>query len=67
MYVCFDVCMYSGIGKPKPTSQDCSAGDNDVDVFRHIWDVAPCSLVDTDRRFRNAYCLRHQGNDASSP
>jgi hypothetical protein len=24
-------------------------------------DVAPCSLVDTDRRFRDAYCLHHQG------
>jgi hypothetical protein len=26
-----------------------------------FWDVAPCSLVDTDRRFRGAYCLHHQG------
>jgi hypothetical protein len=21
------------------------------------WDVAPCSLVETDRRFRDVYCL----------
>jgi hypothetical protein len=27
-------------------------------VFR---DVAACSLVDTDRRFRGAYCLQYQG------
>jgi hypothetical protein len=24
------------------------------------WDVAPCSLVDIDRRFREAYYLHHQ-------
>jgi hypothetical protein len=24
-----------------------------------FWDVAPCSLVDTDRRFGGASCLRH--------
>jgi hypothetical protein len=26
-----------------------------------FWDVAPCSLVDIDRRFGGAYCLHHQG------
>jgi hypothetical protein len=26
------------------------------------WDVAPCSLLDIDRRFRGAYCL-HQQSD----
>jgi hypothetical protein len=31
-----------------------------VDVF---WDVASCSLVDIDRHYRRAYCLRHQGNE----
>jgi hypothetical protein len=24
------------------------------------WDVAPCSLVEIDRRFRGAYSLHHQ-------
>jgi hypothetical protein len=28
-----------------------------------FWYVAPCSLVDTDRCFRGAYCLHHQGDD----
>jgi hypothetical protein len=28
-----------------------------------FWDVAPCSLVDTGRRLREAYCLQHQGED----
>lgn len=28
-------------------------------VFR---DVALCSLVDVDRRFRRDYCLHHQGD-----
>jgi hypothetical protein len=31
-----------------------------VTVF---WDDVPCSLVETGRRFRGAYCLHHQGND----
>jgi hypothetical protein len=25
-----------------------------------FWDLAPCSLVETNRRFRDAYCLHHQ-------
>jgi hypothetical protein len=31
-----------------------------------FWDVASCSLVDSDQRFRGAYCLHHQGNDGGS-
>jgi hypothetical protein len=27
-----------------------------------FWDVAPCNLVEIDRRFRSAYCLHHQGD-----
>jgi hypothetical protein len=30
--------------------------------FRVFWDVAPCSQVDIDRRFRVAYFLYHQGH-----
>jgi hypothetical protein len=26
------------------------------------WDVAPCSILEVDRRFRGAYCLHHQGD-----
>jgi hypothetical protein len=25
-----------------------------------FWDIAPCSLVEVDRRFRGAYCLHKQ-------
>jgi hypothetical protein len=31
-----------------------------------FWDIAPCSLVEVDRRFRCAYCLHHQGDDRRS-
>jgi hypothetical protein len=31
-----------------------------------LCDIAPCSLVEVDRRFRGAYNLQHQG-DVSSP
>jgi hypothetical protein len=24
-----------------------------------FWDVAPCSPVDTDQNFRDAYCIHH--------
>jgi hypothetical protein len=27
-----------------------------------FWDVAPCGLLQTDRRFRGAYCLHHRGD-----
>jgi hypothetical protein len=27
-----------------------------------FWDLAPCSMVGSDRRFRDAYCLHHEGN-----
>jgi hypothetical protein len=27
-----------------------------------FWDIAPCSLVESDPRFRGTYCLRHQGD-----
>jgi hypothetical protein len=30
-----------------------------------FWDVAPCSLVEVDRRFRDAHCLHHQMSDSS--
>jgi hypothetical protein len=26
-----------------------------------FWDIAPCSMVEVDRRFRGSYCLHHQG------
>jgi hypothetical protein len=28
--------------------------------LRVFWDIAPCSHVEVDRRFRGAYCLHHQ-------
>jgi hypothetical protein len=31
-----------------------------------FWDTEQCSLVRVDRRFRGAYCLNHQGEEAES-
>jgi hypothetical protein len=31
-----------------------------------FWDVAPCSLVEIDRRFTGAYCLHYEGDEAVS-
>lgn len=28
-----------------------------------LWDVAPCNLVDVDRRLRDALCLSDEGDD----
>jgi hypothetical protein len=27
------------------------------------WNIAPCSLVVEDLRFRGSYCLHHQGDE----
>jgi hypothetical protein len=27
-----------------------------------LWDIAPYSLVEVDRRFRGAYCLHNEGD-----
>jgi hypothetical protein len=27
-----------------------------------FWDIAPCNLIEVDRRFRGAYCLHHHGD-----
>jgi hypothetical protein len=32
---------------------------------RVFWDVAPCSHVEVDRRFRHAYCLHHQDDEVA--
>jgi hypothetical protein len=32
----------------------------EIAAFR---DITPCSLPEVDRRFRGAYCLRHQGDE----
>jgi hypothetical protein len=31
-----------------------------------FWDVTPCCLVETDRRFRGSFCLRHQGDEEAA-
>jgi hypothetical protein len=28
-----------------------------------LWDMAPCSPIEVDRRFRGAYCLHNQGDE----
>jgi hypothetical protein len=33
--------------------------------IKAYWDVAPCSLVEVDRRFSSVYCLHHQGHNSS--
>jgi hypothetical protein len=30
-----------------------------------FWDIAPCSVVEVDRRFKRAYCLPHQGDEVN--
>jgi hypothetical protein len=33
--------------------------------MKTLWDIASCSLLGLDRRFRGAYCLHHQRDHAS--
>jgi hypothetical protein len=32
-----------------------------------LWDIPQYSPTEVDRRFRGAYCLRHQGNNTHRP
>jgi hypothetical protein len=34
--------------------------------FGVLWDVAPCNVIEVDRRLRDAYCLHHQSDDKIS-
>jgi hypothetical protein len=34
--------------------------------IRAFWDIAPCGLLGVDLRFRDAYCLHHQGDDGGN-
>jgi hypothetical protein len=36
-----------------------------IKKIKALWDIELCSLG-VDRRFRGAYCLRHQGDDGGS-
>jgi hypothetical protein len=31
-----------------------------------FWDIAPCRLAETVRRFRGVHCLHHQGDERSA-
>jgi hypothetical protein len=31
-----------------------------------VWDIAPCSFVETDWRFRSTYCILYQGDDCDN-
>jgi hypothetical protein len=31
-----------------------------------FWDIVPCSPLEVDRHFGDAYCLHYQGDDESS-
>jgi hypothetical protein len=39
---------------------------NNVKEMAVFWGVVPCSLEDSDRCFRGAYCLHYQGDDEFS-
>jgi hypothetical protein len=52
-------------------TMDTSALDIAISGFHHcekmttFWDIALCSPLEVDRRFRGAYCLCHQDHDSS--
>jgi ribosomal protein S12 len=58
---CCNVCYkIRRSGKPSVRFQILTAASV---KFRAVWDVAPCSHVEVDRRFRGVYCLHHQGSE----
>jgi hypothetical protein len=46
-----------------PETASCGADIKNVLKITAIWDVALCSLVEVDHRFRGACCLHHQGDE----
>jgi hypothetical protein len=48
------------IGKKEARLNAFLASNANCTKFRVFWDVAPCSHVEVDRRFRGAYCLHHR-------
>jgi hypothetical protein len=57
-----------------PTNQDGEQASSEVSGSQGgeyvkliaYWDIAPCSLVETDWRFRNAHCLQNQDNEQAA-
>jgi hypothetical protein len=39
----------------------CSRRINEPVKMSDFWDVVPCSLIESKRRFRDAYCLHRKG------
>jgi hypothetical protein len=39
-----------------------TSGSHGGEYENAFWDVAPCILVEVNRRFRGARCLHHQGD-----
>jgi hypothetical protein len=60
-------CVYPFVGTEPQIQQSClftifylAVVENDS----RLEDIAPCSLVEVDRRFRGAYCLHHEGDES---
>jgi hypothetical protein len=46
---------------PRDVSCKLTGSNMKMAVF---WDIAPCSLVEVDRRFKGRYCLHQQGDES---
>jgi hypothetical protein len=53
----------STLRRPRRWQRQRSRKANRAPKIRAFWDIAPCSLVVVDRRFRGSYCLHHQGDE----
>jgi hypothetical protein len=59
-----DRALPPGKGPPVPIGEEAGWTPEPVWTF---WDITPCNLVGTDRRFRVEYCLHHEGDEYSTP
>jgi hypothetical protein len=62
----FTRSLYTGLDKLRKvplTEHPKAFGNKNYLKFRVFWDIAPCSHIEVNRRFRGAYCLQHQGGD----
>jgi hypothetical protein len=52
------------MARPRTALQSCQQSCSHLLKMTVFWDVAPTSLVEIDRRFRNAYCRHYQSDES---
>jgi hypothetical protein len=58
-----NVNMLTGLNWLRKDTNKCRTAVMLMKKMTALWDIVPYSLVEVDRRFRDVYCLHHQGDE----